>query len=516
MKISEAYDRVPYPSKFFNLTNPDHLAALGKLLGLDPAPADDCKVLELGCGNGSNLIAHAYNMRGSSFVGVDISGGHIEAAVASAKEVGVGNAEFRKMDVKDLSEADFGKFDYIIAHGLISWIPTDVRDRVFEVYGELLTGNGIGFISYNAFPGSYYRMMIRDIVRFHTEDKADPVEKVQDSLSLLSMLAEHAVEKKIHKAVFTHELERHFRHSVSDIYHDDLADFYQPLHFTDFNDLLVRNGLQFLSEAEYHAMSLNPFSEEVRSFALGIPDLIRREQYLDFFRGRVFRQTLFCRQDQKIDRKPESAILDEFLVASSMKPDAASPDFGPGKVVHFTGNRGQGIQIDLPMSKAAICILGESWGRAIPVPELLRSARSMLEENLIAVDDVDKQEATTKAILLRIFESTDLLDLHTRYPAADQTLSNRPALNRLARWQLKSAMNVTSLFGLNVDVRDDVSAELLKLADGTRTEDQLRDDLTGFIENAGESVERDELPEDLGRWVSESLVELARLGVFEA
>jgi SAM-dependent methyltransferase len=516
MEISEAYDRVPYPSKFFNLTNPDHLAVRGKLLGLNPAPAESCRVLELGCGNGSNLIAHAYKLKDASFVGIDISGGHIEAAVDSLRELGLKNIEFRRMDVMDLSEGDFGKFDYIIAHGLISWIPAAVRKRVFRVCSELLNEQGIGFISYSAFPGSYYRMMVRDIIRFHTADMQDPEEKVQGSLKILSMLAENSTDKKIHKPIFEHELERHFKHSVSDIYHDDLSDFYHPLNFYQFNELLTGNGLQFLCEAELHAMSLNPFSEEVRSFALGIPDLIRREQYLDYFRGRVFRQTLFCREGLRIDREPDPAMLDKFLVATSMKPDSASPDLGSGKVVHFIGNRGQGIQIDLPLTKAALFLLGQAWGKAVGVPELLQSAKEFLEQNGITVEDPEAQEATTKTILLRIFENTDLIEFHTTYPDAEQSVSEMPKLNRLARWQLGTAMNITSLFGLNVEIRDEVSVELLKIADGSRTKAELLQGVEDFVENAGDSMDRNELPDDLGLWVYESLAELARLGVFEA
>ncbi len=516
MEISEAYDRLPYPSKFFNLTNPDHLAAVAMLLGLEPAPPEKCTVLELGCGNGSNLIAHAYNLKESQFVGVDISGGHIEAAERSAEELGIKNTKFRQMDVKDLSEKDFGRFDYIIAHGLISWIPLEVRDRIFEVYGELLNENGIGYISYNAYPGARQREMIRDVFRYHTEGGEEPEERVRGSLEILEMLAGHSVDSKIHRPIFTHEFERHSRHSVSDIFHDELADHYHPLHFYEFNELLERNGLKFLSEAEYHAMSMGQFSEEVREFADGIDDLVRREQYLDYFRGRAFRQTLFCRNGLEIERAPDPSLIERFYAASSMKPDSPEPDLSPGKVIHFTGNRGQGIQIDHPLTKAALCILGQEWGRPVHVPILLQSARQLLEHAGIMIENDDSQESITRTILFRIFEGTDLLEFHTVGLEASQTVSDRPKLNRLARWQLESARNVTSLFGLNVGVRDEVSAELLRLADGTRTHAELLAGVEEFIDSADKALDRTELPDDLESWMNESLSELAKLGVFEA
>jgi len=516
MDIAEAYDRLPYPSKFFNLTNPDHLYSIASLLGVEAAEPGSSRVLELGCGNGSNLIAHAYNLKDATFVGLDISPGHIDAAKDSAERLGLTNTTFECMDVKDLTEADFGKFDYIIAHGLISWIPIEVRDRILDVYAELLEPNGIGYVSYNAYPGAYQRRMIRDIFRFHTQGKTDPLERVQESIGILAMLSEGSVDQKIHKPVFQHEFERHFQHEVSDIFHDDLADDYHPLHFYEFAALLGRRGLQFLTEAEFHAMSYGQFPEEVREFVSGFDDLVTREQYLDFFRGRAFRQSVFCREGIGIDREPDQSALERYYLASSMKPDYPAPDLGPGKVVHFTGNRGQGIQIDHPLTKAALCVLGDSWGEAIAVPELLQIARQKLEEAGIPIGNRAKEEATARTILLKIFEGTDLIELHSIGRRALREPSEKPTLNRLARWQLETAKNVTSLLGLNVGVRDEVSAKLLRLADGTRDRDSLLADLNAFIENSGDELDKDELPDDMGAWLDDSLRELAKLGTFEA
>jgi SAM-dependent methyltransferase len=516
MDIAEAYDRLPYPSKYFNLTNPDHLYSVASLLGVDAAKPDNCSVLELGCGNGSNLIAHAYNLKDARFVGLDISQRHIVAANDLAEKLGLENTTFQCMDVKDLTDADFGKFDYIIAHGLISWIPIGIRERIFDIYAELLEPNGIGYVSYNAYPGAYHRQMIRDIFRYHTRGKTDPMEKVQDSIGFLAMLSEHSVDQKIHKPIFAHEFERHFRHEISDIFHDDLADDYHPLHFYEFAEILDRRDLQFVSEAEFYAMSFGQFPEEVREFVSGIDDLVAREQYLDFFRGRVFRQSLFCRKGIEIEREPDQSVLDRYFLASSMKPEQPNPDLGPGKVVHFKGNRGQGIQIDHPLTKAAISVLGETWGKAVGVPQLLQAAREKLEKAGIALGDRLAEEATARTILLKILEGTDLIDIHSLALEAQQTPGDKPVLNRLARWQLETAKNVTSLLGLNVGVRDEVSAELLRLADGTRDRDALLAGVNAFIESSGDELDREDLPEDMAAWLDGSLEELARLGTFEA
>ena len=71
-----------------------------------------------------------------------------------SKELELHNIDFRKMDVMEMSAKDFGKFDYITAHGLFSWVPDFVREKVLSLFDELLEPNGIGYISYNAYPGA--------------------------------------------------------------------------------------------------------------------------------------------------------------------------------------------------------------------------------------------------------------------------------------------------------------------------------------------------------------------------
>src|SRR5689334_20541432 len=129
-----SYDALPYPSKFFLQTHPDRLAAAGILYGLQPADPQQCRVLELGCGNGSNLIAQAFLSPQAKFVGVDLAQTHIEIAKDSAKKLDLTNVEFRQMDLMDMSVDEFGQFDYITAHGLFAWVPDFVRDRVLSIF----------------------------------------------------------------------------------------------------------------------------------------------------------------------------------------------------------------------------------------------------------------------------------------------------------------------------------------------------------------------------------------------
>ena len=204
------------------------------------------------------------------------------------------------------------------------------------------------------------------------------------------------------------------------------------------------------------------------------------------------------------------------MIATTLAPEGGKADLRPKVKVRFQGTKAQGIELDLPLAKAALSIAGRSWGKAVLIAELLEMAKKEAETEGVEIDDFEKQKEATMSIFLQIFQGTDLIDLHTFYPDAEQGLSSMPKLNRLSRWQLGTSENITSLFGLNVGVKDSVSIHLLELADGTRTVPQITEEMRRFIPKAEDVEDKSELLRRLRSWVSESLTELARLGVFES
>jgi SAM-dependent methyltransferase len=195
------YNDVPYPSFTFSQTHPDRLATIAKLHGITSADIENCRVLELGCGDGSNLNWIAHTLPNSKFVGIDLSTKHISDAKANAAEIGITNAEFHAADVMTLSVDTFGKFDYIIAHGLFSWVPGFVRDKILQIYREMLNENGIGYTSYNAFPGCHLRDLTRNMMRFHVKDIAEPLEQVAESLKFIEFLGENVESGSVYQQI---------------------------------------------------------------------------------------------------------------------------------------------------------------------------------------------------------------------------------------------------------------------------------------------------------------------------
>lgn len=516
MKEIFSYDVMPYPSKFFLQTHPDRLATLATFFGMSPPKIENCRVLELGCGNGSNLISHAFNLPGAKFVGVDLAENHIEDARRGAKELGLQNTEFYQMDVMEMSAEKFGRFDYVIAHGLFSWVPDFVRDKVLSLYREFLNENGVGYISYNAFPGAHHRQMVQKIMRFHARHLEEPMEKVGKAVSFLAFLGENATEKEIFAPILQSELKRHFEHDAADIFHDDLSDLNTAFYFHEFAALLRKNNLQYLAEAELHAMGTQSLSAEAREFIETLEDVVEREQYLDFFRGRIFRQTLFCREEDALNRNPEPVVMNKFRLASSIRALSEEPELATPKREKFVGMKGVGIEIDHPLTKAVLVHLGEIWGRAIPFSELLQMAKERIEKQGFQTENWDEQFYITSAILLQICRGTPLVELHLFQPEAPTGVSEKPKVNRLAIWQLPQANNVLTLLNLDVKIEDDVSRHLLEICDGTRFREDLLEEMRRFIEQSEDIEDKEALLKDLPEWLNESLAQLAKLGMFES
>src|SRR5919197_3347157 len=124
-----AYDEVLYPNYVHAQSHPDRLATLATLFGMRSARVGRCRVLELACGDGGNLIPLALDLAGSEFVGIDLAARPVAKGRRMIAALGLKNIELRQLDLMSLPRT-LGQFDYIMAHGLYSWVPPAVQDRI--------------------------------------------------------------------------------------------------------------------------------------------------------------------------------------------------------------------------------------------------------------------------------------------------------------------------------------------------------------------------------------------------
>src|SRR5262249_2639278 len=161
-----SYDELPYPRLPFAETHPDNLATVASLFGLRPAPVERCRVLELGCAGGGNLLPMAGALPASRFVGIDLSRRQIEDGRRVVAELGLSNVELRHLSILDVDDG-FGEFDYVVCHGVYSWVPEPVQDKILAIGARHLAPHGVAYVSSNTYPGWHGRGLLRDLLRFH-------------------------------------------------------------------------------------------------------------------------------------------------------------------------------------------------------------------------------------------------------------------------------------------------------------------------------------------------------------
>jgi cyclopropane fatty-acyl-phospholipid synthase-like methyltransferase len=185
------YDRVRYAGHVLAQAHPNRLATIAMLLGMKPADVARCRVLEVGCGDGMNLIAVALGLPGASCVGIDLAASAIDEGRQVIQELDLKNIALHQRNMMEVDRG-MGEFDFIIAHGVYSWVPSDVRDKLLGICKENLAENGVAYVSYNTYPGGHLREMAREMMRYHVSEFREPEQSVAQARALIGFLAAEA------------------------------------------------------------------------------------------------------------------------------------------------------------------------------------------------------------------------------------------------------------------------------------------------------------------------------------
>jgi methyltransferase-like protein/2-polyprenyl-3-methyl-5-hydroxy-6-metoxy-1,4-benzoquinol methylase len=452
--MSTLYDEVLYPNAPFAQTHPDRLATLATLFGMNPAPIPRCRVLELGCGDGANLIPMAFENPAGRFLGIDAAEVAIRAGNQEIATLGLANIRLVHMDILDAGP-ELGAFDYVIAHGLYSWVPAPVRDKLLALAQAVLAPHGVAFVSYNALPGGRIRQMFREMMLFHLGGATKLDSRVRGAREMVQWF------QTSQTSFFQSEVESIMQRTPQGLYHDELAEVYHPVYFHEFIAHAARFGLQFLAEAEYYDMQPGNLPEavvaEIGRVAGG--NRIVRDQYFDFMKCRMFRQTLLCHQSIVLPEAPLAARLPSLYVASTAKPVSPQPDLSPGAVEEFRGRRGAAATTANPLTKAVMLLLAEAWPQTVSVPDLLASA------SRLAAEPPDPEGLAH--ILLATY-SAGVVELHTRAPHCVAKVSKFPTASELARSQARRGRRITTSRHATVELADEKVCALIALLDGTR------------------------------------------------
>ena len=450
-------------------------------------------MLELGCGDAGNLVPMAVALPDATFVGIDAAPQAIARGQGLLAELGLENVTLEARAIEALAPAA-GGFDYVIAHGVYSWVPATVRDRLLAVCREALGATGVAYVSYNALPGGRLREALRDMLVFHTAELADPRERVAQARALLRFLLEGAPGEHGLGALMRDEAERTLARSDATLLHDELAEVNDAVYFHEFAAHAERHGLQYLAEADFFEMQIGAASEPAAQALMGIEDPVRREQYLDFLKARMFRQTLLCRAEVAIDRTPHPEVIERLAVSTQAQLQG---DPGPDGAQAFAGPTGSTLTTDHPLVIDALKRAASAWPAAVWVHDLLGPQPA--PEDRRALGDA----------LLRSY-AANLVALHVHPPRPTTAPADAPRPTARARHPARAGETVTNLRHASVRIEDDLGRRLVALLDGTRDRAALTAELRTHLLEQGRPV-----PDDLAHSLDRSLQGLARLALLE-
>lgn len=476
--IADAYDSVPYHSKPFAQSAPEQLAIMGKLFGLNPPDISTARVLELGCSAGGNIIPLAARYPQLKAVGIDLSKVQIAHGQEIVNQLGIQNCSLTVLDIVKAQHDIQGQFDYIICHGVFSWVPEVVRHAILDVVRDHLAPTGIAYVSYNVYPGWKMREVIREMMMFHAGNRTTPAERLQQGKAMLEYTKNISAEQSTYGKLLRDEAAQVGRAEDYYLFHEYLEIENHPMYFRDFMALCSARQLAYLGEAGLSEMAPQRLGKEVHETLTRVSagNIQATEQYMDFFTNRTFRQTLLVHESQSghIDRNLSSQSLKNFAIHTTLVADA---DFKPVTntlpLAKYKDNLDRSLSVNTPVTLAMMNALVAAKPSSIQFDDLLAGITQVVP-GLLDMPIESVANAIGSELINLLLQNFIRLSLTPLTLAAS---GHTPRAFSLARVQAMRGQNwATNLLHQPVGISPAHRAVLAQL-DGTQTREMVEAEL---------------------------------------
>lgn len=481
--LAKSYNDVIYESFPFYFTHPTQLFTLAKLFHTNPTPVEKARVLELGCAAGGNLIPMAYHFPTAEFVGVDLAEKQIEIGLKQVADLSLDNLTLRRESILDFPESA-GKFDYIVCHGVFSWVDKEVQHKILQIAQDHLTPNGVSYISYNTLPGWNMAKSVRELMQWHTKAIQDPAQKVQQARAVLKFLADGLKDDKSPYAQFLQsEIQLLSRQSDHYLLHEHLEHFNEPMYFHQFMEMVNEHKLSYLCDTNlalmYRENLVPAFAKELSK----VNDSVVLGQYMDFMRNQRFRCTLLTHQTNQINRKIEANDIENFYLQLSAQcnvQDFSETTVNSETPVGFSSGT-LTYTVNNTLSKLTMLILFENRGKPLHYKELCDALMKRGNVNNLSVI---KQHLNNELNLMRLVFA-GILQLTSYKPDYLVDFDEKPTVCPLARYLAQNGRHVANRRHQPI-VLDPLSKLLIPHLDGSL-------DLKGIVEMVTQYVNEGKL-----------------------
>lgn len=465
MSQLSSYNDLPYSCHPVRLTHPDNLASKALLYGLAPAPIEQCRVLEIGCGNGTNLLSLAHILPNSDFVGIDYAQRQVDQGRAIAESIGCQNIELHAMSVADLN-GQLGKFDYILCHGVYSWVSPMIAEQILKAIRECLSPAGVAYVSYNVYPGWHLRGLVREILCRQTAASASPAARVQQARQYLDFLITHAPgSDSVYGSILKREKDILSKTPDTYLFHEHLEELNEPVYFHQFAQRVSSCGLQYLCEASFNSDEAM-FSDELRDQLQRLaPSRIEYEQQVDFLCNGTFRRSLLCHAEVAISAQPSILAVKHMHMRAPARLEKPIEDFRSSETATFLGANGETITTPHPLLKASLSTLADAWPQTLTLEEIQTRCAKLLNSDADPVTRLRENELLSSALLR--CHRTGLVEFHSSKPHFVVTIATYPRVSALSRWQAAHGEPVCNLVHDVVDVNE-FDRLVMSLLDGSK------------------------------------------------
>ena len=317
--LKASYDTFLYISKPFSSTNINNLYAKAKIYGLDPVPVHKARVLELGASCGGNIIPQAMYYPTATFTGIDLSSVQVEHGNDIIKSIGLTNVTLLEKNIMDVDKS-FGTFDYIIVHGIWSWVPDMVKDKILDICSENLSNRGIAYVSYNTYPGWKRLEQLREIMLYadkRAEDK-DLLERTLYTKSVLKLVAETMNSDDRSRTQSNYKINNINRVLQSNDYyvaHEYLETYNDPVYVSDFIERARQHGCAYVGDESLQRSFITWLSGDVEKniSTLSNGNYIDKEQFYDYVYDTQFRMSLLTKLSNIGKIKHDETVTQDIL-----------------------------------------------------------------------------------------------------------------------------------------------------------------------------------------------------------
>jgi methyltransferase-like protein/trans-aconitate methyltransferase len=467
---AKSYDDLPYDSMAFDYTQPEHVAAIGILMGMQVPELSKARILEIGCASGGNLVNFAAKHADAYCLGVDISKKQIDDGRAFVAACGITNLHLEAMDIRDLPD-DTPKFDFIICHGVLAWVPEDVQHGILASIQSLLSQQGIAYISYNVYPAWHAMEVGRHLMyraTAHLDNPNDKLRVAEEAIQVFANQANNTPDRPIAQLLKERikKLENSPRYYI---YHEYLEPCNSPFYFRDFVALCAGHKLQYLADTTFAAMFLDSYGEQtdaVKWIRANARNRYDEEEYMDYLSGRTFRRSLMVHNDVQLNLAIQPERLNLLNVYSNFQLATQQPKDGNTRFNRYD-NENINLNLSDPFSVAVMTELSLRIPHPIDLPSLLMLVWKRCGEdfNLKKDHDIVTGLNHLASFLLNLMKK-EVVQVYFQPLVINSQLSDKPVAWRVAQVQASMGQVLLSNFYCKMIQSDSVMNAVIALATG--------------------------------------------------